>query len=138
IKEDKPNVGQMEKDRSVSSNGKGEIPGQFYWVSELPATTIQERRDPSEEAKQDQIMGSPVKRLECIDNSEHVGIEGDILVEVDGNKKQTDLSYNSPSSGNTSNRCESYTLGSDAENARSGSGTISEKQQLFFARFADP
>ncbi|KAA6395097.1 MAG: hypothetical protein EZS28_009381 [Streblomastix strix] len=73
-KEDKPNVGQMEKDCSVSSNGKSEILGQLYRVSEFPATTIQERRDPSEEAKQDQIMNSPVKRLECIDNSEHVAI----------------------------------------------------------------
>ncbi|KAA6359715.1 MAG: hypothetical protein EZS28_044758, partial [Streblomastix strix] len=50
-KEDKPNVGQMEKDCSVSSNGKSEILGQLYRVSEFPATTIQERRDPSEEAK---------------------------------------------------------------------------------------
>ncbi|KAA6380866.1 MAG: hypothetical protein EZS28_023605, partial [Streblomastix strix] len=122
-KEDKPNVEQMEKDCSVSSNGKSEILGQLYRVSEFPATTIQERQNPSEEVKQDQIMGGPVKRLECIDNSEHVGIQGDILVEVDGNKKQTDLSYNSPSSGNISNRCESYILGSDAENARTGSGT---------------
>ncbi|KAA6363805.1 MAG: hypothetical protein EZS28_040668, partial [Streblomastix strix] len=124
IKEDKPNVRQMEKDRNVSSNGKGEIPGQLYRVSELPATTIQERRDPSEEAKQDQTMGSPIKRLECIDNSEHVGIDGDILVEVDGIKKQTDTSYNSSSSGNISNRCESYTLGSNAENARSDSRSM--------------
>ncbi|KAA6355123.1 MAG: hypothetical protein EZS28_049351, partial [Streblomastix strix] len=102
---------------------KSEILGQFYRVTEFPATTIQERRDPSEEAKQDQIIGSPAKRLECIDNSQHVGIEKDILVEVDSNKKQTDLSYNSSSSGNTSNRCESCTLERDAENARSGSGS---------------
>ncbi|KAA6387988.1 MAG: hypothetical protein EZS28_016485 [Streblomastix strix] len=71
-KEDKPNVGQMEKDYNVSSNGESEILGQFHRVTEFPATIIQERRDLSEEAKQDQILGSSVKRLEYISNSENV------------------------------------------------------------------
>ncbi|KAA6371976.1 MAG: hypothetical protein EZS28_032495, partial [Streblomastix strix] len=74
-KEDKPNAGQMEKDNNVSSNGESEILGQFHRVTEFPTTIIQERQNPPEKAKLDQIMGSPVKRLECIGNSEYVTLD---------------------------------------------------------------
>ncbi|KAA6372209.1 MAG: hypothetical protein EZS28_032265 [Streblomastix strix] len=73
-KEGKPKAGQMEKDCNASSNGGSVIHGQFQQVTEFPATIIQKRRNPSEEAKQDQIMGSTVERLEYIDNSEHVAL----------------------------------------------------------------
>ncbi|KAA6402347.1 MAG: hypothetical protein EZS28_002128 [Streblomastix strix] len=82
-KEDKPNAEQMEKDCNVLSNGESEIPGQFHRVSQFPATIIQEKLNQTEEVKQDRIMDSSAKRLECIGISEYVDFEGDILVEVD-------------------------------------------------------
>ncbi|KAA6386755.1 MAG: hypothetical protein EZS28_017715 [Streblomastix strix] len=104
----------MEKDCAEQVVCESEVPGKFHRIVKLPEIVDKARRTPSEEIEQDQSLGCADKRMELSCESQHVGIEGDILVENNDSKEQANLSYSTLTTSDPSNRCvqnqlESYT-----------------------------
>ncbi|KAA6345207.1 MAG: hypothetical protein EZS28_052183 [Streblomastix strix] len=118
----------MEKDCAEQAVCQGEVPGKFHRIIKLPEIVDKSRRTPSEEIEQDQSLGCADKMMELSCVSEHVGIEGDILVENNDSEEQANLSYSTLTTNDPSNRCVQNQLGSYTENVTPRLGDLVSRE----------
>ncbi|KAA6401465.1 MAG: hypothetical protein EZS28_002999, partial [Streblomastix strix] len=102
---------KMEKNNTIREDWEGKVSSQFFWITQLPTPTDQDKRPSHVKPEQNQIINSNVQEMEQLLASSSQYTTGNILVEIPNRQEQTYPSNYSTARSYTNNGCFATQLG---------------------------